>query len=206
MPHRFATALLIFSAQLLLSACHGISADEFNAIKSTLAIEPGEHIADIGAGDGEVAAQLSAWVGDTGRVYATELGEQAVEILQSRFAETANVTVVEAAVRASNLPANCCDALLMRNVYHHLSQPDDTLDSLYRALKPGGRFLIIDFPPSRLLSLWTPEDLPTDRDGHGISPELIEAEAAAHGFDVVQVIPEWSQGWHDGFAVLAQRP
>jgi SAM-dependent methyltransferase len=58
-----------------------------------------------------------------------------------------NVTVIEGARNSTNLPDGCCDAIFMRDVYHHLTQPKEINDSLLAALKPGGRLAIMDFEP-----------------------------------------------------------
>ena len=60
-----------------------------------------------------------------------------------------NVTVIEGAAAATNLPAGCCDAIFMRDVYHHITALDAFNKSLLASLKPGGRLAIIDFLPRR---------------------------------------------------------
>ena len=54
-------------------------------------------------------------------------------------AGSGNVTVLQAGERATNLPAACCDAIFMRRVYHHLSEPSPIVASIHEALRPGGR-------------------------------------------------------------------
>jgi hypothetical protein len=48
-----------------------------------------------------------------------------------------NVTVVEGAAAATNLPAACCDAIFMRNVYHHITQVEPFNRSLAASLEAG---------------------------------------------------------------------
>jgi ubiquinone/menaquinone biosynthesis C-methylase UbiE len=45
------------------------------------------------------------------------------------------------------LPEACCDAILLRLVYHAFDKPEKMRASMHRALRPGGRILIIDFRP-----------------------------------------------------------
>ena len=90
----------------------------------------------------------------------------------------------------------------MRRVYHHFAKPAAMNASLFRALRPGGRLAVVDFPPrsgSHRVS-----GVPRDRDGHGISPELLAEELEAAGFIVLQQI----DGFHAGreFCVVARRP
>ena len=79
----------------------------------------------------------------------------------------------------------------MRNVYHHLSAPEPILASIGRALRPEGRFVVIDFRATRWLALWTPKDVPADRGGHGVPPEVVAREAKAAGFEQTSLDEDW---------------
>ena len=93
---------------------------------------------------------------------------------------------------------------MLRNVYHHLTDPAAVLAGIGRALAADGVLLIIDFKPSVLLAPWTPEDLPADRDGHGIEPDIVMREATAAGFTRTALIDPWPAGGVlvDAFAVV----
>ena len=56
-----------------------------------------------------------------------------------------NVEVVLCDERDSRLPANSVDAIFVCDTYHHFTYPQTTLASLRRALRPGGRMIIVDF-------------------------------------------------------------
>jgi hypothetical protein len=64
-------------------------------------------------------------------------------------------------------------------------------ESLFDTIRPGGRLLVIDFPPSFWLGLWTPEGIPEDRGGHGIRPGLVVAELEAAGFVHTDTVERW---------------
>ena len=114
-------------------------------------LKPGMTVADVGAGFGAWTMQFSKVVGPAGRVIATDIGAPQLAALRDSVKREAltNVTVIEAATDATNLPAGCCDAILIRDAYHHLTQPAAIVKSLAAALKPGGRLAVIDFPPAR---------------------------------------------------------
>jgi SAM-dependent methyltransferase len=57
------------------------------------------------------------------------------------------VTILAGATASTNWPAGCCDAILLRNVFHYLTEPAAMIRSLAASLKPGGRLAIVDFPP-----------------------------------------------------------
>jgi hypothetical protein len=68
--------------------------------------------------------------------------------------------------------------------------------------------VLIDFPPTLWLALWTPEGIPENRGGHGIETELLIAEAKAAGFVPLQTIETWpsSNFVTKTYAVAFERP
>lgn len=184
-------------------------ADETARIARALELRPGDVVADVGAGDGRYAIALAAVVGPAGRVFATELDDDALGEIRENVADAraANVTVLQGAADATNLPPGCCDAVLMRDVYHHLTAPAAIDASVLAALKPGGRFLVIDFLPSFWLSPWTPDGIPADRGGHGVPVDVVVREVEAAGFRKVRVDEDWPSGFFtDLFAVVFAKP
>ena len=164
---------------------------EVPRLVEALELRAGMTIADVGAGFGAWTMQLARWVGPNGRVYATDVAAAPLASLRDTVVREhlGNVTVVEGAVDRTNLPALCCDAILIRDVYHHLAQPADIVRSLAAALKPGGRLAVIDFPPRPNSEV--PAGVPVDRGGHGVPPEVVQREfgvALTH----VRTIPMWS--------------
>jgi SAM-dependent methyltransferase len=151
-------------------------------------------VADVGAGNGEVTVALAAEVGPSGRVLSTEIDTEGLEQIRAAVAAAAleNVAVVHAHAHDTGLPANCCDAVLLRRVYHHLTDPAATNASLLRALRPGGVLAIIDFPPTlSWLWPWPPPGVPPNRRGHGVKARLVAEEVVASGFEPVQIIGDW---------------
>jgi predicted methyltransferase len=158
-----------------------------------LELEPGMTVADIGAGGGAMTVVLGKWIG-TGRVYATDITERALRLTReyAKREGLSNVTVIEGAAAATNLPPACCDALFLRHVYHHISDAAAFNKSLYASLKPGGRLAIIDFVPTRGSRL--PQGVPANRGGHGIPPSIVIEEMKAAGFSHVRTIDTWPPG------------
>jgi ubiquinone/menaquinone biosynthesis C-methylase UbiE len=123
---------------------------EFDAIAELLMADAGATVADVGAGSGFWAVKFAGRVGPQGIVYATEVKPELARQIQLAITREGleNVRVVVAQHSDPRLPDRCCDAVLMRFVYHALRDPRGTLEGLRRALKPGGRVLVIDFRPS----------------------------------------------------------
>jgi ubiquinone/menaquinone biosynthesis C-methylase UbiE len=158
-----------------------------------LGLQPGMTIADVGAGFGAWTVRFAKVVGPSGRVYATDIGAAQLAALRDYAAKEGltNVTVVEGAVDSTNLPAACCDAILIRDAYHHLTQPTDIVGSLAAALKPGGRLAVIDFPPRANSEV--PAGVPENRRGHGVPPEVVQSEVGA-ALTHLQTIASWAPG------------
>ena len=128
------------------------SSPEMSRLQEALGLRAGMVVADVGAGKGQLTLALAAGVGPDGRVFSTEIDPERLSALRKKVAEAklGNATVVEAKASESGLPEGCCDAVVLRRVYHHLSDPAATNASLFRALRPGGLLAVIDFPPPPL--------------------------------------------------------
>ena len=152
---------------------------EVPELAKLLNLKPGMTVADVGAGFGAWTVRFAKFVGPAGRVYATDIGAAQLASLRDYTAREGlkNVTVIEGAPDSTNLPAQCCDAILIRDAYHHLTQPAPILASMTAALKPGGRLVVIDFPPRPNSEV--PSGVPANRGGHGVPPEVVEKEAGA---------------------------
>jgi SAM-dependent methyltransferase len=126
-------------------------------------------------------------------VYATDIGAAQLAALRDYAAREGltNVSVIEGAVDSTNLPAVCCDAILIRDAYHHLTQPADIVRSLAAALKPGGRLAVIEFPPRPNTEV--PAGVPENRRGHGVPPEVVQSEVGA-ALTYMETIASWAPG------------
>lgn len=178
--------------------------DEAERIAEVLSLGPGMRVADVGAGDGEWSVELARRVGESGRVYATEVDEDDLEEIRERVEEAAlgNVTSLLGDDLDTGLPAACCDAILLRLVYHHFTDPPQMRASLRRALLPGGLIAVIDLDPQEH---W--RDLPgvPDRGGHGIRAEELVIDMTAAGFEVVSRFDDWDPDEPDHYCVVFRR-
>ncbi len=201
---------IIFSGVLLLavfvSLCSAISESEIQRLSKVMNWKAGQVIADVGAGEGEIGFAAAAAVGETGRVYLTELDEEKIVALQKGASERKlkNVVVLTAAEKETKLPDNCCDAIVLRRVYHHLSAPTEMDASLMRSLRPGGLLAVIEFAPRKSLTASDPvKGVPSNRGGHGIPKKILLQELTAAGFKLDKSFDDWPD---DGYCVLFRKP
>src|ERR1700730_11764578 len=162
----------------------GDATDEIKRLAALMSWKPGAVVADIGAGDGRWAFAAAHTVGATGKVFATEIDKEKLTKLRADVAkrQLQNVVVLESKEAETGLPTECCDAIFLRRVYHHLTKPTDFDAALLRALKPGGGFAIIDSPPRSGLD--HVEGVPPNRGGHGIPERVMIEELTAAGLQL----------------------
>ena len=110
-------------------------------------VERGSTVADIGAGSGYYTMRLARAVRETGRVYAVDIQQGMLDILQKTVARErlTNVVPVLGATGDPKLPANALDLVLMVDVYHEFQQPQAMLQRVKEALKPGGRLVLLEY-------------------------------------------------------------
>jgi len=156
-------------------------------IAELLRLKPGSVVADIGAGDGALAVEMARVVGARGVVYATELSTERRGAIARRAsqADTPQVRIVEARTDITQLPDECCDAVYMRTVFHHIRDPQAYAREVGKAIRPGGRVAIIDFAPG---ALWL------HRRDHGIPAEKVIQAFRQVGLSLTQRIDDWGGG------------
>ena len=166
--------------------------------------QPGQVIAEIGAGEGQMSWFAADRVGPDGHVYTTELDDKKLEHLRQEVAKRhlQNITVLKADPIKTNLPDSCCDSIFMRRVYHHFANPAATDTAFLQALKPGGLLAVIDFAPHA--GLPSVENAPKNHPGHGIAKDTLIAELTSAGFEIVTRPKNWPNG--GDYCVIARKP
>ena len=116
-------------------------------LMAALDVKPGMSVADVGTGVGYLLPWLSKAVGPEGKVVGEDIQFDFMEKAQALAKEKslANVKFIVGSERDAKLPAASMDLILTLDVYHHFDYPSMMLDSIAKALKPGGRFAIVDF-------------------------------------------------------------
>lgn len=205
------TGIAVLVAALSVASGSAVASGQNNPrdaarLIDALGVEPGMTVGEIGAGTGELTVLMARHVGQAGRVFSTEVSEPQLARLRQAAtdASLANVTVLPAAVESTNLPDGCCDAIFMRNVYHHFERPEAINRSLFAALKPGGRIAVIDFPPGNGTEAATAAGRAGGDGFHGVKKETVARELESAGFTRVRV--EEPDGRQEGFLVVMRKP
>src|SRR4051794_32779030 len=112
-----------------------------------LKLQKGASVADIGAGSGYMTEKLSKKVGPMGKVYATDIQQGMIDLLNKRIAKRklANVTPILGVQDDPRLPVEAVDLVIMVDVYHELSQPQLMLRHIKASLRPGGRLVLVEY-------------------------------------------------------------
>ena len=175
----------------------GQTVAEAENIAAVLHVGAGSRVADVGAGSGTYTVELAHRIMPNGYVYATEINPENLAAIRLAVAEAGldNVTTIESRAADTGLPPGCCDGIVLRTVYHHLTDAAPFVADLFTAARPGARLAIIDFPPSGSLSLIARvDDVPENRGGHGIPPDVVIDELTTAGFTLEEQIEDWGGG------------
>jgi arsenite methyltransferase len=105
-----------------------------------LGLKPTDVVADIGAGTGYFARRFA---NHASKVYAVDIDKELLAIIQKNAPP--NLTVVLAAPDDPRLPEQSVDLIFFCDVLHHIANRAAYYPSLVKALKPGGRVVVIDF-------------------------------------------------------------
>ena len=152
-----------------------------------LEVQSGQTVCDLGAGSGYHALQLASMVGADGRVLAVDIQQEMLAMLRERAQEAGvtNIETILGGVADPLLPPASCDFILMVDVYHEISYPEQMLATLKPALRPGGRVVLAEFraedPEVRI------------KKNHKMSKSQVLRELEASGFRLERAYDELPQ-------------
>ena len=111
-----------------------------------LMLERDDVVADIGAGLGYISFQLAHWV-DEGTVIAVDVQPEMLGMLEAERDkyEVKNVETVLSTEKDPNLPAESIDMAVMFDAYHEFAYPQEMMEGIVSALKPGGQVVLAEY-------------------------------------------------------------
>jgi ubiquinone/menaquinone biosynthesis C-methylase UbiE len=139
-------------------------------------------VGDLGCGTGQVSATLAPWVK---RVVAVDSSSDMLLAARARLRAMRNVIVKQGHLEQLPVRDGELDIAMVSLVLHHVPDPGRALSEVGRAVKPGGRVLVVDM---------LPHDRAEYRQGMGhvwlgFSTRHVTKLMAAAGFGDVRVGP-----------------
>ena len=143
---QIATTMHYLGAPWLTRESRGRQEDCETLLKA-LAIQPGQTVCDMGCGNGFYTLHLARLVGENGKVVAVDIQREMLGLLKDRAAaeKIDNIELVLGTAFDPRLAPNSFDLVLMVDVYHELSHPDEMLRAIRQSLKPTGRVALVEF-------------------------------------------------------------
>jgi arsenite methyltransferase len=120
-------------------------------------IEPGDIVADVGAGTGLLTLGAVERVGPDGEVIAIDVSADALDELRAN-AVAANISYFLAWAEALPLLDESVDAVVTRSVLIYVKEKAETAQEFFRVLRPGGSISLFEPINSRNLRLWQAVD------------------------------------------------
>ena len=142
--------------------------------------QPGDVIADIGAGTGYFAVPLAQAAGPQGLVYAVDAQQEMLDLLKFKLPSSGggNIHLVQAEAEATGLTETSCTLAFLANVWHEFDNRAHVLAEMRRILRPHGRIAILDWRPDVEREAGPPLD-------HRLSIDLTQRELVAAGFSAL---------------------
>jgi SAM-dependent methyltransferase len=149
-----------------------------------LKVAKGSTVGDVGAGSGYMTLRLARLVGPEGKVYGVDVQPGMLQLLQQNAAKAKvmNVVPVLGAYDDPKLPAGALDLIIMVDVYHEFTQPQQMLQHMREALKPGGRLALFEYRAED-------PDVPI-QPLHKMTKAQVKTEVELEGFKQVRVFDD----------------
>ena len=111
-------------------------------------IRNGQKILDLASGTGDLAARFSTLVGPDGQVIMSDINAAMLNEGRNRMLDEGHVGNVQyAQINAQSLPFadNTFDCITIGFGLRNVTDKQMALDAMYKALKPGGRLMVLEF-------------------------------------------------------------
>jgi N-sulfoglucosamine sulfohydrolase len=158
--------------------------EDCTTLLQSLNIKPGDVVCDLGCGNGFYSLKLAKLVAPGGKVFAVDIQREMLGLLNDAAAaeNIDNIETIHGTVVDPKIPAESVDLVLLVDVYHEFSHPEQMLAGIRRSLKRSGRVALAEFrsedPKVPIKPL------------HKMSKQQIMKEFPANGFELVEEFDE----------------
>ena len=121
--------------------------EEPQKLLDALNLKPGQTVADIGCGNGFYSILMAKRVGQKGSVLAVDIQQEMLDKLEVRTKRSgvSNVRPILGTLVDPKLPRGKVDLVLLVDVYHEFSHPEQMLRRLRESLSPDGMVVLVEF-------------------------------------------------------------
>jgi arsenite methyltransferase len=115
-------------------------------IRRELALQPGEHVLDVGSGPGFLTSEMACEVGPAGRVHGVDPSESMLALARrrERAPDAAPVELQVGDALALPFAGASLDAVVSTQVLEYVDDVPGALEEARRVLRPSGRLLVLD--------------------------------------------------------------
>lgn len=123
-----------------------VDEEQPDQVVEQMQLKPTDVVADVGAGTGYFSFRISRVV-PQGKVFAVDIQREMLNVIEERKRKLKadNVVAVRSTEQEVKLPDSSVDVVLMVDVYHEFAYPYEMMQSIVKALKPGGRVVQIEY-------------------------------------------------------------
>jgi ubiquinone/menaquinone biosynthesis C-methylase UbiE len=132
-------------------------------VMDELGIGEGMNVADVGAGIRYFTLKLSKRVGETEKVFASDIDKAALAFLEERMKEEGleNISIIHGSEDDPMIPKASVDLVLIVNTIHLVNEKTAFLDNVRGSLKKNGKLVFIQWDAEKMDSEmpgWNSED------------------------------------------------
>ena len=129
-----------------LGVQHQVWATEAQKSWENAGFTAGDTLLDLGCGPGFCTKEMALIAGKTGKVIGVDKSKNYIDFV-NHLSNTysLHIDAIEADFNDLDLPPNSIDGAYCRWALAWISNPKEILEKVYKALKPGGRFVIHEY-------------------------------------------------------------
>ncbi len=163
-------------------------------------IQEGKYAADIGCHEGYLTIHLANRVGEKGKVFAVDVRDDRLDRLKKHLdsRNLKNVNVILGDYDNPKLPEETLDVVFIVDTYHEMTDYNTILNHVHKALKPGGKLVILEKLKSRVKNGTRKEQT----NAHTLGTKYVKQELKAANFKIVKQLNDLGNWENDSDKVM----